>query len=120
MGLTVWRSDAPALGAHLVVHTSPECWYITRMPHPPTMVEIPLADVVYPELCRGCWPQAPRTRKVVHQLCLACRQTHPRPCAHNGAVLAHVPIRDPKRPHVAQRWVWPENAHHFTLATPIH
>lgn len=88
--------------------------------------ELNIVDLSTPDLCRICFPDAPRI-KVFHGRCLRCRQRRALPCPHNGAVQVLVSQRDGRSRLdpgqspgvlVQTRWVWPENAHHYTLVNP--
>lgn len=129
MSTTVWTTG----GRNTRVHLVQDCRGIrlgqasggTPLP----VREVPLDDVHHPLLCRWCFPKAKRL-KVWHPICSVCKHNKPRPCPHNGAVLVWQPRRgqwtgrwglssfDPDLVTYQQRWVWPENAHKYTLVDP--
>lgn len=123
MGLMVYRSAK----LNTRVHRSRECLRLASRVKG-EVYEIDLAQLPAPNLCRVCFPDQP-TIKVFHARCLKCGQKRALPCPHNGAIQVLVSQRDGRslRPEgqlpgvlIQTRWVWPENAHHYSLANPSH
>ena len=111
MGRLVYMTDSK----NVRVHDTPECRQLAiaqaqrRYPRPVKAVD--LETIQAPKLCKRCWPEAPRA-KVRHVQCTKCGHHRPMPCPHNGGI--EVLLTN----HKGWTWVWPENAHHYTLANP--
>lgn len=121
MSTLVWTSGS----RHTHVHAVPDC-HGARCGKAGPMHQVELASLRNPVPCKRCFPAVPRLR-VWHQRCQLCGHSRPTPCPHNGAVLALVPhqgrwvtldgerVYDPDTMTWDRRWVWPENAHQYTL-----
>ncbi len=94
------------------IHSSPDCPGIRRSNKSETIRQFEFAQLPNKRLCLHCFPDAPTLRSV-HTLC--CTKTNVTPCKHNGGVLVYN-AKDPFRP---LRWVWPEDAHKYSLVNPI-
>ena len=130
MTATVWVTGT----RNIHVHKAPDCRGIKRgQAHglATEVREVPLVDVFHPDPCRWCWPEAPELR-VWHPTCQVCGHVKPIPCPHNGAVLVLQPRHgqwtgqwgtseyDADSVTYQRRWVWPENAHRYSLVNPAH
>ena len=92
-------------------HRTPDCRVLVKPALNPTM-EFDAAQLHNPVLCSVCFDDQP-VIKVIHARCCGKIAT---PCKHNGGVLIYN-SRDPYRP---LRWVWPEDAHRYSLVKSIH
>jgi hypothetical protein len=112
MGRLVYLTDS----LNVCVHDRPDCPALQRgqrFKKRPKQIKIrDLTTIRAPKPCKVCWPDAPRL-KVRHHQCTECRFRRPMPCKHNGGVLVTLDENSAR-----SAWVWPENAHHYTLANP--
>lgn len=101
MGVSVYATSRGR-----IIHASPDCVALKHRAR--GWAERDLDDIEHPDLCKHCWPEQPRLR-VAHRQCCGSMTL---PCRHNGGVLVRMERR--------VGYVWPEDAHRYTLVNPVH